>query len=99
MNNKLLSIIGLCKKSGNLSLGFDSCLEAVNQKSSNLILVTKDLSERTLNKLQTQFKNNVPIYSIDYSMEDIRQILGKTSGIISINNNGFSEKIKQLLNT
>ncbi len=99
MNSKLLSIIGLCKKSGNLSVGFDSCIESVNQKNSKLILITKDLSERTLNKLSVQLNNKVPTCFINYSMEDIRQIVGKTSGIISINNDGFAEKIKQLLNT
>ncbi len=99
MNDKVLSLLGLCKKSGNISLGFDACLESVKQKNSSLILVTNDLSERTLNRIYDQINNKVNIIVLNLSMEDIRKILGKSSGIISVNNNGFAEKIKQLLNT
>lgn len=98
MNDKVLSLLGLCKKSGNISLGFDACLESVKHKNSSLILLTNDLSERTLNRIYDQINNKVDIIILNLSMEDIKKILGKSSGIISINNNGFAEKVKQLLN-
>ena len=95
--NKILSILGLCKKSGNLTLGFDSCIEAVKQKKSQLILITCDLSDNTKQKLFNQVNANL-ICSVEISMDDINAILGKSCGIISVNNKGFAEKIKSLLN-
>lgn len=95
--NKILSILGLCKKSGNLSIGFDSCIESVKQKKSQLILITKDLSEKTMQKLFTQVEKNMVCFT-EFSMDDINSMLGKSSGIVSINDSGFANKIKSLLN-
>lgn len=95
-DNKILSALGLCKKSGNLSLGFDSCMEAVKQKKSKLILITRDLSENTKQKLYAQVEASL-IYLTDFSMSDVSLILKKSCGIISVNNDGFAAKIKSLL--
>lgn len=95
---RVLSLLGLCKKSGNLALGFDSCLEAVKQRKTQLILTTMDLSENTRQK----FCNNIDeelLCMTDLSMDDIHKTLGKSCGIISVNEVGFAQKIKQLLHS
>ena len=96
-NSKVLSILGLCKKSGNLTLGFDACTETIKQKKSYLILITQDLSDKTKQKLYNQLNGNL-IYTTDLTMNDIHDNLGKSCGIISINDKGFAKKIKSLLN-
>ena len=95
--NKILSMLGLCKKSGNLALGFDACVENAKQKKSHLILVTQDLSDNTRQKLLSQVDENL-ICSVELSMDDVNAFLGKSCGIISVNNIGFAEKIKSLVN-
>ena len=95
--NKILSILGLCKKSGNLSLGFDACIDACKQKKSHLILVTKDLSDNTKQKLYNQLDDYL-ISPTNLTMSEINAILRRACGIISINDKGFAEKIKSLLN-
>ena len=95
--NKILSLLGLCKKSGNISLGFDACIDAVRQKNSQLILITKDLSDNTKQKLLHQVDTNL-ICPVELSMDDVNAFLGKSCGIISVNNKGFAEKIKSLVN-
>lgn len=96
-SNKILSLLGLCKKSGNLALGFDSCIESVNQKKSQIILITRDLSDNTKQKLFNQVDTNL-IYSTELSMDEISNFLGKICGIISVNNKGFAKKIISFLN-
>ena len=93
-SNKILSLLGLCKKSGNLALGFDSCIESVNQKKSQII---RDLSDNTKQKLFNQVDTNL-IYSTELSMDEISNFLGKICGIISVNNKGFAKKIISFLN-
>lgn len=95
--NKILSLLGLCRKSGNLSIGFDACLEAVKQKKTQLILMTIDLSDNTRQKFSNSIDEDL-IFTADLSMDDIHKALGKSSGILSINENGFAKKFKQLLN-
>lgn len=99
-NNKIVSILGLCKKSGNLTFGYDSCIDSINKKKSKLILVANDLSYNTKQKLYN--KINIDecnlICLTNFSINDIGNILGKSCGIISVNNTGFAEKIKSILN-
>ncbi len=94
--NKILSLLGLCKKSGNLSMGFDACMESVKLKKTQLILMTMDLSDNTKQKFCSCIDSAL-ICNTDLSMDDIHKTLGKSSGIISINETGFAKKFKQLL--
>ena len=96
-NSKILSILGLCKKSGDLALGFDACIESAMLKKSYLILITRDLSENTKQKLYNRVAMNL-IFLSDLSMCEVREWLGKSCGIISVNNKGFAQKIRSLLN-
>lgn len=99
-NSKVLSILGLCKKSGNLALGFDACVESAAFGKSYLILITQDLSRNTRQKLYSQLAKMAMnlIILTDLSIDDISDHLGKSCGIISVNNKGFAKKIRSLLN-
>lgn len=99
-NSKVLSVLGLCKKSGNLALGFDACVESATVGKSYLILITQDLSANTRQKLYNRLARTATdlIVLTDLSTDDIGEYLGKSCGVISINNEGFAKKIRFLLN-
>ena len=46
--NKLLSLLGIARRAGRLSLGNDPALEAMRNGQTCVILVANDLSKRTL---------------------------------------------------
>ncbi len=98
-NSKVLSVLGLCKKSGNLALGFDACVESATVGKSYLILITQDLSANTRQKLYNRLARAATdlIVLTDLSTYDIGKCLGKPCGVISINNEGFAKKIRSLL--
>ena len=98
MNNKTQSMLRLAKKAGKITLGYDIAIENIKNKLSSLILYTYDLSDRTLKKLnQETEKYKIDIIKVDISMDEIYEILGKTSGVVSINDIGFAKKIRELL--
>ena len=99
-NSKVLSVLGLCKKSGNLALGFDACVESATLGKSCLILVAQDLSANTRQKLYSQLAQAAAdlIVLTDLSMDEIGECVGKSCGVISVNNAGFAKKIRSLLN-
>lgn len=99
-NSEVLSVLGLCKKSGNLALGFDACVESATVGKSYLILIMRDLSENTKQKLFNRLTAMATdlIILTDLSVDDISECLGKACGIISVNNEGFAKKIRSLLN-
>ena len=98
MNNRLKSMLQLSKKAGKLSLGYDMVISCLNKKISYLIITTSDISLNTLKNVEHETqKFKVEIINSALSMDDIFEALGKTAGIISINDAGFAKKIKELL--
>ena len=53
MNNseKILSILGLCRRAGRLESGELGCEIAIKEKKAKLLILAKDASENTTKKL------------------------------------------------
>ena len=46
MNDSALSLLGLCRKAGKLSLGHDACKASLNAGAASLCVICTDASER-----------------------------------------------------
>ncbi len=99
MNNKLLSLLGLMRRAGKLSLGFDAVAESVNSGASCLILTTADISPKTLKELNYKINNRTDVIAIDCDQDNMQKAIGKAVKIISINDKGFAQKAKLLMET
>ncbi len=97
MNDKLLSFLGIARRAGRLSLGFDMAAESMKKGKSKLLLITEDLSPRTTRSIiETARKSATQTIVLNISMEQIGKSLGKVTGIISVNDEGFAKKLKML---
>lgn len=97
-DSRVLSILGLARKAGKLTLGYDAVTASMQSRSSSLVLVTNDLSARTLKNIEYTAKGqSVKVMHMGHSMDDTYRALGKTVGIISVNSEGFALKIQELL--
>lgn len=95
--NKLLSLLGIARKAGRLSLGNDPALEAMRCGQAQLILVAKDLSKRTLKGIcYAAEEEMIDVLTMMETMDDISVAVGKRSGIIAVNDAGFAKKIRTL---
>ena len=99
MNNKLLSLLGLMRRAGKLSLGFDAAAESAETGVSCLILTTADISPKTLKELNYKINNKTDVIAIGCGQDDIQQAIGKAVKIISINDKGFAQKARLLMET
>ena len=98
MNRKLLSFLGLCRRAGRLSLGYDAAVSAMEGGQSKLILFCPDLSARSRRGiLQTASAYEVEALELSESMQEIESALGKRAGIVSINDCGFAKKTRMLI--
>ena len=97
MNNKLLSLLGLMRRAGKLSLGFDAAADSVNDGTSCLILTTADISPKTLKELNYKINNKTDIIALACNQDDMRKAIGKPVKIISINDHGFAQKVRLLM--
>lgn len=97
MNEKILSYLGICRRAGRLTLGFDACVDAVERKKSRLVLLSNDISPRTQrNIVREAEKNRVRVLVLDFGMEQIGMAVGKKTGVISVNDDGFAKKLTEL---
>ncbi len=99
MNNKLLSLLGIARRAGRVSLGFDAAVDAMRNGQCRLLLLAGDLSERTKRSItRAAEENDARIILLDIAMDELGAAVGKVTGIISVNDRGFAEKMITLCN-
>ena len=69
----------------------------MNKKKSKLIILACDVSERTRRSVENISKRgNVTTVFSDIPMERIGSAIGKAVGIVSVNDEGFAKRLKEL---
>ncbi|MDO5014359.1 MAG: ribosomal L7Ae/L30e/S12e/Gadd45 family protein [Clostridia bacterium] len=98
MNQKILNLLGLCRKSGNLSLGYDAVVDSIKKKKAKVCLVAADSSDRVKEKMKTfSSDKNIECFITNFEIKDFEKSIGKAVGVLSVDEKGFSKKIKTLL--
>ncbi|MDR2559756.1 MAG: ribosomal L7Ae/L30e/S12e/Gadd45 family protein [Oscillospiraceae bacterium] len=87
--------LGLCRKAGELVMGFDAVVEAMKKDKVKGILVTSDISLKTLKEVKFHAeKCNMEIVYLPAGMDEIKKIIGKTYGILAVTNEGMFSLFK-----
>ena len=98
-NDPVLSMLGLCRKAGRLGWGHDACVDDVTRKRAKLCLLAADASERLKRELHraAEFAGGAPpVLQTEYTMDIIKGATGYRAGVLTINDEGFAEKIAAL---
>ena len=96
MNNKLQSIISLCRRAGKLQLGFDQVKEKVEDGEVKAVFVAADLSDKS--KKEVCFfcsKQNVPVYCLPITKDEIKMAVSKGSGVLGVTEEGLAKNLMQ----
>ncbi len=98
MNDRLLSILGLCRRAGKLVLGNDPVIDSINQRKAKLVIIASDCSQNTAKKvLSSAHRNDVKAHVIPHTKDDVSFAVGKYSAVLCITDGGFSESIDKLI--
>ncbi|MCL2857563.1 MAG: ribosomal L7Ae/L30e/S12e/Gadd45 family protein [Oscillospiraceae bacterium] len=90
-NTKLLSALGLCKKAGKLTVGFDVVGEAIRRGNAKLLVLTGDISPKSAGRITAMAdEHKVRHFTIDAAMDDIEKLLGKRAGILAVTDQGLA---------
>ena len=98
--SKLMNLLTICRKAGQLELGFDPMKEALASGKACAVITASDLSPKT--EKEVRFfadKNNVPAEKSDITLNEAYRGFGKKAGIFTICDSGFAEKALGILNT
>lgn len=98
MNEPLLSMLGIMRKAGKLTMGFDAAAESAKKGESRLILTASDISLRSARQIAFECKDTgVDIVSVPYTMEQLSKAVGRQVRIFSVNDDGFAKKALSLI--
>ncbi len=100
MNEKIFPLLGFARKANKLSLGHDAAISAVVKNSAKLCILCADASDRLKKEFAhaCSFDNkNIEIALLDCSMTDISKAVGSKCAVLSVNDEGFANAIKKLL--
>ncbi|MCH5317865.1 MAG: hypothetical protein J1E05_07795 [Eubacterium sp.] len=98
--NKALSMLGLARRAGKLSMGHDAALSALMDKKASLLIFTSDTSERLRREIGITMEKksiDLPVLIPDITISEIHYSCGYKAGIITVNDENFSKKIISLL--
>lgn len=96
MNDRLLSLLGLCRRAGKLTIGCDSVIESVSSGETQLVIFASDASQNTRKSVLSSIADNVKIITLNYDKETISASLGRLCAVAGVNDEGFAKKLLQL---
>lgn len=94
MKNKFLGMMGLARKSGNVSFGYDQVVEMIEKNKVQLVIIAEDISENTFKKIISVCET-FEIQWIQYGTKEIlSNAIGKyNKSIFGINDNNFAKQM------
>ena len=100
MNDRILSLLGLCRRAGKLVIGADPTIDSVAKGKSKLIIAAEDFSKNSLKPvLLSAHQHNIKVLTLKRSKEELSFALGKLCGVLSVEDKGFADKLIQLIDS
>lgn len=99
MNDSALSLLGICRRAGRMSMGHDACKQALKSGSAQACFICSDASERLKDEISYLAENaEIGFYLLKYSMFDISQATGFKASVFTIDDVGFAKAFIKKLN-
>lgn len=97
MNDKFLSLLGMARRAGKISLGHDAAKDSANRRKAKLIVLAADTSERLKEEFRTKAGDtHTDILTTLYSAKEISLAVGSKAGVLTVDDEGFSKKLKAI---
>lgn len=99
-SKKYLSMLGLARRAGRLSMGHDMALDSIRKRKSKLVLFSSDISPRLIAEVETasgKYLPSLPCARLEETMDEIHCALGYRAGVISVNDINFANRILELI--
>ncbi len=95
MNNPILTLLGFASKAGKLSFGTHATEFAISSGKARLVCAAEDISAKSIKELNFKAdKQNIPVIILKgIDTELISKRVGKTCGILAVNDEGFAGSI------
>lgn len=94
MNDRILSLLGICRRAGRLIIGAQPTVDSIRAHKAKLIIFANDFSQRSAKPvLEAAHSNNIKIITINRCKDELSVALGKLCGVASVEDDGFANKL------
>lgn len=98
MTDKTLSLLGLSRRAGKLTAGFDAAVQAAREKQAVLLLAAADISEKTFQNLSFEgTRAGVQTLRLGTKIEETGRACGVKAGVFAVTDEGFAKAIRKEL--
>ena len=100
VNDRLLSLLGLARRAGRLSVGHDAAIEAIVKKSAKLCIVCSDGSQRLKREMEHACGyggKKIRFFEIYASMSELSKAIGSKAAVLTVNDAGFADAAANLV--
>lgn len=94
--DRLLGLLGLCRKAGKLVLGFDASVEEAKKGTAALLLTAADASEKT-KKETVFFSAGGPVETLPHTMAEMEPIFKRRVAVMAVLDSGFAKRMRELI--
>lgn len=98
MNDKILSLLGICRRAGRLAIGADPSVDSIHRHKAKLIIFAADFSPKSGKSVTLAADEcGVKMVTLNRNKEELSLALGKFCGVLSIEDAGFANKLQKLI--
>lgn len=96
--NKTLSLVGLAKRAGAVTLGEKQVLAAIKEESNPVVFLAKDAGDNIVKKIENKLHATPFTLCRDYTKSELSHAIGTTnSAVVLVNKEGFNEQLRMRL--
>ncbi len=98
MTDRILSLLGLCRRAGKLSIGAEPAIDSMKSHKANVVLYASDFSHNSIKSvLEQAHKSNIKTFNLNRSKDELSFALGKLCGVVAVEDKGFADKLVELI--
>ncbi|MBO5105603.1 MAG: ribosomal L7Ae/L30e/S12e/Gadd45 family protein [Clostridia bacterium] len=94
--DKILTLLGFCKKAGKLIAGTEKVTELIKKGGPCLVMLSQDISPKTEKELKYHASGtNAVFIRLQFDRETVAHATKTTAGVLATADEGFSKAISQ----
>lgn len=96
MNKKSTGLLGMARRAGKMTAGFDAVVRLLKEGKAYLVLTAADLSPKTEKELRFAAQGADRIYPLEADKAALGRLLGyqKPVGVLAISDKGFAASLR-----
>lgn len=94
--DKILTLLGFCKKAGKLVVGTENVTELIKKGATCLVMLSSDISPKTEKELKYHASGGRAVFvRLEFDRETVAHATNTTAGVLATTDEGFSKAILQ----